>query len=487
MSTETQKSKMTIVGGDKVPGHLIEVFSLMVEQAYRTAGSNTGGVIINFLDDLPRNESKMLYSTFEPPNIISINLERHLEQMDHMARSNYMRASTVLWYEFLLSLGHELHHMLMEYEKSDDVQYDCVKAEKWAKKQVMALGFEHDIDPPEEWGTGISEDNMLSEKLSAWQHVLPEIDEEWAKNQQEMIDRNIAWLDYGIKPNITLDNFSDWIAIEGGWEIPVWKVRLENNNTTDSVPVVEEPVVEELVTTTEQSVPIEKEIDTNTAQPDVDESPYENDYEEFGLQPTDEIDINEEEYVVPQPAEEGAAPAFMTNPAVNPTVGEMRVAMYHTFMTIYNYMFEKCGWGTNGYFFNEATAICRPIDISKSPCVERVIVNYVNPNKSVVPTWPNGTISGLAYVGGTVPAVKLGIRTTKGNIITYTAIAQNPAKEGAWGKSAREGVKSMIVLRDDGNEQSFMAIRIIDGQFISNPLGLNGGKATAVTEESVRL
>lgn len=485
MITEMEKSKIIVVGGEKVHARLVEVTKLLVKKAFETVGKSIDSVVINFLDNNLREKNKVLYSSFTAPNLVSINLDRHITQMDDMAHKHYMRASTVLWYELLMSVGHELYHMLKEYAPFEEhysnntealqigPKYDCVNAEKWAKKQILALGFEHNIDPPEEWGTGILEIDMLSEKLSDWQHCLPDIEEQWAKRQQEMIDRNITWLDDGIEPHIALDCFSDWLAIEGGWNMPVWKVRLENKTTTDSVPVVEEPVIEEAIDTTEQSVPIEEVIETDVDESVVDEEGYEEEYDSTYLEETEE-----------QPV-----PEFMTNPAVNPTIEEMKIAMYHTFMTIYSHMFDNCGWvnGTAGYSFIMAPAMHQAIDISNIPCAERVIANYVNHVKNITPTWPTGTISGLAYVGGTIPAVKLGIRTTTGKIVTYTAIAQNPAKESAWGKSAREGVKSMIVLRDDNNGQSFMAIRIINGQFISNPLGLDGGQATTITEESVKL
>lgn len=462
MITEMEQSKIVIVGGEKVHTRLIEVTKLLVKRAFGSVGKDIDNVVINFLEDYPRDKETMLYSTFTAPNLVSINLYRHITQMDYMAHKHYMRASTVLWYELLLSIGHELHHMLYM------PNYDCVAAEKWAKKQILALGFEHNIDPPEEWGTGIMETDLLSEKLSDWQHTLPSIEEGWAYRQQEMIDRNMAWLDDGIEPHITLDTFSDWLAIEGGWNMPVWKVRLENKTTTDSVPTVEEPGVEEAITTVEQSVPIEETMEVDVEQTPIDGEIYDSTY----LEET-------EEQIVPE---------FMTNPIVNPTIEEMKIAMYYTFMAIYNCMFEKCGWSGDsiGYSFINAVAINQPIDISNIPCAGRVIVNYVGPTKSITPAWPNGTISGLAYMGGNLPAVKLGIRTTTGKIFTYTAIAQNPAKDSSWGKSARGGVKSMVILRDD-NGQSTMAIRIVDGQFISNPLGLNGGKATTVTAESVSL
>jgi len=510
MQTEMKKSGITIVGGEKVHPRLVEVSLMLIKKAFDTAGKEVDNVVINFLDNHPKKKTEALYSSFTAPNLISINLGRHIVQMADMAQEHYVRASTVLWYELLLSLGHELHHMLMEYlpfeeHYSNNVEalqigpkYNCITAEKWSKKQILALGFEYDINPPEEWGTGITEDDMLSEQLSNWQHVLPDIDEPWAARQQEMIDRNITWLDNDVSPEITLDKFSDWQAVEGNWTIPIWKVKLEEKSS--EVTAVEAEIVEEeKVATTEQSEPIEEEIE---AEPVVDVE-YEDVY--VAVKPGEDVgeDVEYEDvYVAVQPGEEVVGetapilyekpepvPEFMTNPIVNPTLQGMKIAMYHTFMAVYKHIFDKCGWteGVNGFSFTNTSGVYEELNLSAIPGVERIVVNYVGPNKAITPTWPDGTITGVVFVNGTIPAVKLGIRTTSGKILTYTAVAQNPMKDSSWGKSAKAGVKSLIIFKNDDENNSTIVIRILNGQFISNPLGLNGGKATTVTAETAAM
>ena len=487
MQTEMKKSKVTIIGGEKVPARLSEVSLMLVNKALETAGKKTDNmIIINFLADHPKKKTESLYSSFTAPNVISINLGRHIVQMADMAQKHYIRASTVLWYELLLSLGHELHHMLMEYlpfeehysNNTEALQigptYNCVVAEKWAKKQILALGFEHDIDPPEEWGTGITEDDALSEQLSSWQHVLPDTDEPWAARQQEMIDRNITWLDNDVSPEITLDKFSDWLAVEGNWTMPIWKVKLEENQP-EITEVAAELVEENEVPTTEQSEPIEEEIE---AEPVIDVE-----YEEVY------VAVPQEEWPEPEPVPQKEWPEFMTNPVVHPTLQSMKVAMYHTFMAVYKHIFDKCGWteGVDGFSFVNASGVQEELNIGSIPGVERVVVNHVGTNKVITPTWPNGSISGVVFVNGTIPAVKLGIRTTSGKILTYTAVAQNPMKDSSWGKSAKAGVKSLIIFKNDDENNSTIVIRILNGQFISNPLGLNGGQATTITAETAAM
>ena len=425
-----KKALITAVGGERIPELLLETINALVEKALNLSGKSTdNSIAINFLKDgVNGSKGKPIFSAFVAPNVININLERHLKQTDDMSKTIYLRASSTLWYELLRSVAHELYHMLMEYEvfmkensnneKAMQIgpEYDCTKAESWAKKVILALGFESNINPPDEWGTSVINNDWLSEQLSNWQCSLPEKEEKWAKRQQEMIDRNIIWLDDEEKPHITLDTFDEWLAIEGSWEIPVWKVRLESK--------VKEPVVEETT-----------------------------------------------------------IPEVMLHTPVNPTLDEMKSVMYHVFMRIYQTMFEKCGWSANrgGHDFTTPGAIKNDIGIKDIPAVELVMANFTNSNKNVTPIWPGGVISGTTFLDGAIPAVKVGVRSTTGNIITYTAIAQNPKKESTWGQQANTGTKSMVVLKDGAEKEATMAIRIIDGVFIANPLSLNNSKSTVVS------
>lgn len=465
MNTETQKSAITVVGGEKVPARLIEVINLLVEKAFSMTGKGTDNVCINFLENTPKKKENMLFSTFSAPNVININLQKHLDQMADMADTVFMRSSNILWYELLRSVGHELHHMLLEYvpftEAYDHnlealqigITYNCTKAEAWGAKLVLATGFEHNIDPPEEWATGVMDEDMLSIALCAWQCALPDIGTTWAKRQQEMIDRNIAWLDDEEAPEITLDNFSDWLAIEGNWETPVWKVRLEDK--IEDIVVEEEPVVVDDVIEVEEA----------------------------------EVIVVEEEPVVvePTPEPEQSIPAIdlMVQSPVNPTLAEMKSVMYYTFMAVYDKIYDNCGWeaGGNGFSFTTPAAIECETDISHIPYAPLVVVNYGIRGGSNQPVWPNGVLHGMTFINGTIPAVKIGIRTVSGKVMTYTAVAQNPQKESSWGKSAKAGVKSLVIFREGGDNNSDIAVRILDGQFISNPLGLNGGQATVVTAD----
>ena len=487
MNTEMQKSHVvTIVGAEKVPERLIKIVNLMVTKAFSMSGRSVDDLCINFLENHPRNKKDMIYSTFSAPNVINVNLQKHLDQMAELAEIHFMRASTVLWYELLRSVGHELYHMLMEYMPFIEayesnlealqigVKYNCTKAEIWGKKLVLAAGFEHSIDPPDEWATGVDDTDILSVDLCTWQCGLPDIDLDWAKRQQEMIDRNICWLDTEEAPEITLDNFSDWLAFEGDWTMPVWKVRLENNKKTEIK--VEEPVVEVEAVIVETIVP-----EITVTEEDIE---FVEDIIE--IEEIEDIVVEEEQVVVEtiESVPEQSIPVMevMTQPIVNPTMAEAKSVMYHVFMAVYNKIYTNCGWmtGSDGYCFTAPSAIEDGIDISSIPFAAHVVVNSGVRGGGTRPVWPSGVVTGMTFINGAIPAVKIGIRGVGGKMFTYTAVAQNPLKESSWGKSAKEGVKSLVIFREGGDNNSDIAIRIVNGEFISNPLGLNGGVATVV-------
>ena len=259
---------------------------------------------------------------------------------------------------------------------------------------------------------------------------------------RKMIDGNIVWLDDDEPMEITLEHFSDWLALEGGWDMPAWKVRVENVTTPIDVQVEESSYIE-------------------TPDP-------------AGITPTD----YEEDYYDNIAAGKTEIDSLEPPPTNNVTLADMTASMYYAFMAVYQQMFERCGWqvGISGEFsFTNAAEITKPFSIPQR--CNPVIAEFGSTTSAWLPVQLDSTIYGMVYMNGTLPAVKLKVMATNGKLIQYDLIAQNPLKDGAWSRASKAGAKALVVFRKDEAGASAIAVRIVNGQFIADPLG----KAQTIT------
>ncbi len=349
--------------------------------------------------------------------------------------------TTNLWLQMLLTLGHELAHSM-----DDEFQPDEESANQIADDSLTAIAkkFDTNFPAPDQLG-------VFSDPLRTYIDGLRKVDDAENQKQVQMYDQQLIWTDDMGNVIKDMQEFLKLVAAEDGDSTDAsWCSQVQeappiaaNHQTTIIQPIT-------------SAVPA-----VTTLSPVTDVTP---DNTGFATESVEYPLFEPNPIADPATTFQQPVTTAVEYPVYEITDDMFKESVRIILMRTYIHIFSKCGFA--GTSFTNPAGVLEPINLTDIPNADKIIIalDTVNSQGQVIKkapfmtplpgeTRPAGTIKGILYKNGALPAYSLYINPGDGSCMEVKLIPMNPNKckpntqeLSAWALRAQAGHSIGLIM-----------------------------------------